>query len=79
MHDVEVRLHREVAAHIQVEVVPEGKEATIEEAPVGRWLLRQPRKQKPKRKFPKLDYKAEGAEDAFASSVWAGAFSAAPC
>ena len=26
-HDVEVRLHREVVAHIQVEVVPEGKEA----------------------------------------------------
>jgi large subunit ribosomal protein L9 len=32
-HDVEVRLHREVAAHIQVEVVPEGKES-IEVAPV---------------------------------------------
>jgi large subunit ribosomal protein L9 len=32
-HDVEVRLHREVAAHIQVEVVPEGKESIIEEAP----------------------------------------------
>ena len=31
-HDVEVRLHREVAAHIQVEVVPEGKES-IEVAP----------------------------------------------
>lgn len=29
VHDVEVRLHREVAAHIQVEVVPEGKEATV--------------------------------------------------
>ncbi len=27
VHDVEVRLHREVAAHIQVEVVPEGKES----------------------------------------------------
>lgn len=26
-HDVEVRLHREVAAHISVEVVPEGQEA----------------------------------------------------
>src|SRR6266550_3397273 len=34
-HDVEVRLHREVAAHIQVEVVPEGKESIIEEAPVA--------------------------------------------
>jgi large subunit ribosomal protein L9 len=33
VHDVEVRLHREVAAHIQVEVVPEGKES-IEVAPV---------------------------------------------
>jgi large subunit ribosomal protein L9 len=32
-HDVEVRLHREVAAHIQVEVVPEGKESIIEEVP----------------------------------------------
>jgi large subunit ribosomal protein L9 len=32
-HDVEVRLHREVTAHIQVEVVPEGKESIIEEAP----------------------------------------------
>ena len=32
-HDVEVRLHREVAAHIQVEVIPEGKESIIEEAP----------------------------------------------
>lgn len=32
-HDVEVRLHREVAAHIQVEVVPEGKESIIEEGP----------------------------------------------
>lgn len=30
-HDVEVRLHREVAAHIQVEVIPEGKD--VEEAP----------------------------------------------
>jgi large subunit ribosomal protein L9 len=30
-HDVEVRLHREVAAHIQVEVIPEGKESIIEE------------------------------------------------
>jgi large subunit ribosomal protein L9 len=35
IHDVEVRLHREVAAHIQVEVVPEGKEATPEQAPVA--------------------------------------------
>jgi large subunit ribosomal protein L9 len=34
LHDVEVRLHREVAAHIQVEVVPEGKES-IEVAPVA--------------------------------------------
>ena len=32
-HDVEVRLHREVAAHIQVEVVPEGKESIIEDEP----------------------------------------------
>ena len=32
-HDVEVRLHRDVAAHISVEVVPEGKESIIEEAP----------------------------------------------
>jgi large subunit ribosomal protein L9 len=32
-HDVEVRLHREVAAHIQVEVIPEGKESIVEEAP----------------------------------------------
>jgi len=31
-HDVEVRLHREVSAHIQVEVIPEGKES-IEEVP----------------------------------------------
>jgi large subunit ribosomal protein L9 len=35
VHDVEVRLHREVAAHIQVEVVPEGKEATIDVAPAA--------------------------------------------
>ncbi|MGH9420430.1 MAG: 50S ribosomal protein L9, partial [Thermoanaerobaculia bacterium] len=35
-HDVEVRLHREVAAQIQVEVVPEGKESIIEEAPVAK-------------------------------------------
>jgi len=35
IHDVEVRLHREVAAHIQVEVVPEGKEATVEAAPAA--------------------------------------------
>ena len=35
VHDVEVRLHREVAAHIQVEVVPEGKESIIEEAPAA--------------------------------------------
>jgi large subunit ribosomal protein L9 len=34
VHDVEVRLHREVAAHIQVEVVPEGKES-IEVPPVA--------------------------------------------
>ena len=33
-HDVEVRLHRDVVAHIQVEVVPEGKES-IEVAPVA--------------------------------------------
>ncbi len=33
VHDVEVRLHREVVAHIQVEVVPEGKES-IDVAPV---------------------------------------------
>ncbi len=32
-HDVEVRLHREVVAHIQVEVVPEGKEAIEAPAP----------------------------------------------
>ncbi len=32
-HDVEVRLHRDVAAHIQVEVIPEGKESIIEEVP----------------------------------------------
>src|SRR5205814_8554581 len=31
-HDVEVRLHRDVNAHIQVEVVPMGREA-VEEAP----------------------------------------------
>ena len=31
-HDVEVKLHREVVAHIQVEVVPEGKES-IDVAP----------------------------------------------
>jgi large subunit ribosomal protein L9 len=30
MHDVEVKLHREVAAHIQVEVVPEGEAAAAE-------------------------------------------------
>ena len=35
LHDVEVRLHREVAAHIQVEVVPEGKESIIEQAPAA--------------------------------------------
>lgn len=35
-HDVEVRLHRDVAAHIQVEVVPEGKESIIEEVPVAK-------------------------------------------
>ena len=35
VHDVEVRLHREVAAHIQVEVIPEGKESIIEEAPAA--------------------------------------------
>jgi large subunit ribosomal protein L9 len=34
VHDVEVRLHREVAAQIQVEVVPEGKES-IEVPPVA--------------------------------------------
>jgi large subunit ribosomal protein L9 len=33
-HDVEVRLHRDVAAHIQVEVVPEGKESIEEPPPV---------------------------------------------
>jgi len=32
VHDVEVRLHREVVAHIQVEVLPEGKES-VEVAP----------------------------------------------
>ena len=32
-HDVEVRLHREVAAHIQVEVVPEGKDSIEVAAP----------------------------------------------
>jgi len=32
-HDVEVRLHRDVNAHIQVEVVPLGHESIIEEAP----------------------------------------------
>jgi len=32
MHDVEVRLHKDVAAHIQVEVQPIGVE-TLEEAP----------------------------------------------
>jgi large subunit ribosomal protein L9 len=35
-HDVEVRLHRDVAAHIQVEVIPEGKESIIEEVPVAK-------------------------------------------
>ena len=33
LHDVEVRLHRDVSAHIQVEVVPMGVEK-LEEAPV---------------------------------------------
>lgn len=37
VHDVEVRLHREVSAHIQVEVVPQGverlEEPPAEEAP----------------------------------------------
>ena len=32
VHDVEVRLHRDVTAHIQVEVVPQGAE-TLEETP----------------------------------------------
>jgi large subunit ribosomal protein L9 len=34
VHDVEVRLHRDVTAHIQVEVVPQGAEA-LEETPAG--------------------------------------------
>jgi len=34
MHEVEVRLHRDVAAHIQVEVVPMGVER-LEEAPAA--------------------------------------------
>lgn len=34
VHDVEVRLHRDVTAHIQVEVVPQGAE-TLEETPVA--------------------------------------------
>jgi large subunit ribosomal protein L9 len=33
VHDVEVRLHREVSAHIQVEVVPMGVERLEEEPP----------------------------------------------
>jgi large subunit ribosomal protein L9 len=33
-HDVEIRLHKDVAAHIQVEVVPIGAE-TLEEAPAS--------------------------------------------
>jgi len=33
-HDVDVRLHREVTAHIQVEVVPIGVEK-LEEAPAA--------------------------------------------
>ncbi len=34
VHDVEVRLHRDVTAHIQVEVVPQGTE-TLEETPAA--------------------------------------------
>jgi len=33
LHDVEVKLHKDVAAHIQVEVVPIGVEKIEEEAP----------------------------------------------
>lgn len=35
VHDVEVRLHREVSAHIQVEVVPMGVERLEEEPPAA--------------------------------------------
>ena len=34
-HDVDVRLHREVSAHIQVEVVPTGTESATESAPAA--------------------------------------------
>jgi|SRR5947209_4242198 len=34
VHDVEVRLHRDVTAHIQVEVVPQGTE-TVEQTPAA--------------------------------------------
>ncbi|HEX3110352.1 MAG TPA: 50S ribosomal protein L9, partial [Thermoanaerobaculia bacterium] len=34
VHDVEVRLHRDVTAHIQVEVVPQGAEK-LEETPAA--------------------------------------------
>src|SRR6185369_6075878 len=34
-HDVDVRLHREVSAHIQVEVVPTGTEPAAESAPAA--------------------------------------------
>jgi large subunit ribosomal protein L9 len=34
VHDVEVRLHRDVTAHIQVEVVPQGAEA-LDETPAA--------------------------------------------
>ena len=34
-HDVDVRLHREVSAHIQVEVVPTGTEPATESAPAA--------------------------------------------
>lgn len=35
VHDVEVRLHREVAAHIKVEVLPIGVESIIDKAPAA--------------------------------------------
>src|SRR5205823_8402582 len=38
VHDVEVRLHRDVTAHLQVEVVPLGSEKLEEAAPVAQQI-----------------------------------------